>query len=406
MVEVRLIRDDEFPTLRRLAHRVFGWVEDADDLDRARRWNELDRMFAGFDGDRMVSTAGAVSIPVVVPGGALLPAAAVTLVTTEPTYRRMGLMRRGIEALLDQAADRGESVASLWASESGIYGNVGFGPAIDAADRAEIDVHNADLRGDVPVGDGRVVVYDGDDGRAAVEAVYADVIRDVPGAMARRPQDWDAVFADRAAVRDNKPGARWAIYEDASGPRGFARYRNIDGWRDSNPLGEVDVLEMQAASAEAMGGLWRFLTSIDLATSITVHLLPVRNHLAALLADPRRLRLSVSETIWLRIIDPIAALTARRYWVEGDLVLSIEDPMGYAAGTFALSGGPDGAVVEPTTAPPDLVLGVETLGAAYLGSPRITAAGWAGRVRGDAAAITLADHMFRWPVEAACTVQF
>jgi predicted acetyltransferase len=405
VVDIRLISEGEFPELRRTAHRVFGWVEDPDDADRSRRWNELDRMFAGFDGDRMVSTAGALSIPVGVPGGTVVPAAAVTLVTTAPTYRRRGLMRRSMQALLDQALERDEPLATLWASESSIYGTVGFGPAIDAAD-AEIDSRRAALRADAPVGDGSVDLFDDDVDREAIQAVYTQATLGVPGAMVRRPQDWDLLFSDRAAARDSKPKARWAVYEDSTGPRGYARYRNIDAWDDHNPAGRVEVTELQVLDAMALAELWRFLTSLDLTASLSLSLMPVRNGLQALLADPRRLRLRLTETIWVRIVDPIAALGSRRYWVEGDIVVAVEDQMGYAAGTFALSGGPDGATVKPSGEPPDVVLGVETLGAAFLGAPRIAEAHWAGRARGDGEAIALADHMFRWPVEAACVVQF
>ena len=63
------------------------------------------------------------------PGGALLPAAAVSWVSVLPTHRRRGVLTQMMAAMHDDARERGEPAAILTASESSIYGRFGYGVA-------------------------------------------------------------------------------------------------------------------------------------------------------------------------------------------------------------------------------------------------------------------------------------
>ena len=63
------------------------------------------------------------------PGGARLPMAAVSMVTVHPTHRRRGVLRRVMDAQLDDVARRGEPLAGLTASEASIYERFGYGTA-------------------------------------------------------------------------------------------------------------------------------------------------------------------------------------------------------------------------------------------------------------------------------------
>ncbi len=78
---------------------------------------------------KWISTCGAYSRVMTVPGGAV-PVAAVTFVTVQPSYRRRGLLTQMMQHQLADIVERGtEPVALLWASESSIYGRFGYGPA-------------------------------------------------------------------------------------------------------------------------------------------------------------------------------------------------------------------------------------------------------------------------------------
>jgi len=403
--EIRPIVESEFDALYNCTMLTFGVPMSDGDRADTRAWIELDRTFAAFDGDDVVATSGVVSLPIVVPGGSVVPAAAVTLMTTAPTHRRQGLMKRGITALLDQAVERAEPLATLWASESSIYGNLGFGSAIDSTD-LEIAPHQAGLRPDAPVGEGRIRLYDGDGAKFIVPEVYDRVTTGVPGTMIRRERDWTQIFKDVAAARNGKIPIRYAVYTDGGIGQGYVRYRMTEHWRDMNAEGVVEVIELHASDATAHAELWRFLVSIDLVSTIKVHAARSRTRLSPLLGDPRRLRSSQGDSIWVRLVDPVAAFAARRYGVEGELVIEIDDPMGYASGRFVIAGGPEKATAAKVDSVPDVILSAESIGSAYLGAPRIEELAWAGRIDGDPSAVALLDAMMRWPVEPYCTVHF
>ena len=64
-----------------------------------------------------------------VPGGVVLPAAGVSWVAVAPTHRRRGLLREMFEELHRRMVGARYPVAALLASEGGIYGRFGYGPA-------------------------------------------------------------------------------------------------------------------------------------------------------------------------------------------------------------------------------------------------------------------------------------
>jgi len=126
-----------------------------------------------------------------------------------------------------------------------------------------------------------------------------------------------------------------------------------------------------------------------------------------LLADPRRVKRSMRDGLWVRLIDVPAALAARKYRVEDRLVIEVQDDFcPWNEGRFVLEGGPDGAECSPTETEPDLRIGVADLASSYLGDGQLTAQAWAGRVQGSEDAIKRAALMFSWGTEAWNTVDF
>jgi predicted acetyltransferase len=74
--------------------------------------------------------------------------------------------------------------------------------------------------------------------------------------------------------------------------------------------------------------------------------------------------------MWARVLDVAAALAARRYAVEVDLVLEVRDAFLGLGGRYRLRGGPDGATCEATRAVPDVEADVASLGSLLLGGHR------------------------------------
>jgi predicted acetyltransferase len=121
-----------------------------------------------------------------------------------------------------------------------------------------------------------------------------------------------------------------------------------------------------------------------------------------MLVDPRSAKPVVVDGIWIRLVDLPAALTARRYSRDVDVVLEVTDALcPWNAGRWRLTGGPDGAECTATTDAADLSLDVRELGAAYLGSESLAHLASAGLVRvADGDALIRAAAAFSWPVRA------
>lgn len=128
---LRTVRDDEdYAAFTAALYSVFLEDPQPDELELARKFTDLDRMFGFHDGTRWAATVGDFRKQVCLPGGALVPVAAVTSVTVSPAYRRRGLLTQMMRHQLDTVRARAdESLAMLFASESMIYGRFGYGMA-------------------------------------------------------------------------------------------------------------------------------------------------------------------------------------------------------------------------------------------------------------------------------------
>jgi predicted acetyltransferase len=171
------------------------------------------------------------------------------------------------------------------------------------------------------------------------------------------------------------------VYERDGACRGYAAYRTKGEWTDSGPNGTVRVMELVALDADAHGALWRFLLGIDLMRTVSYDNLPPDDPLPARLRDPRRLRGSVSDGLYVRLLDVPRALTSRSYAAPARAVVEVVDEFGgWAAGRWLLDVSPEGANCVPTTESADVTLGAAELGATHLGDTTLRVLYGAGRV--------------------------
>jgi predicted acetyltransferase len=89
---------------------------------------DLDRVWAAFDGDRLVGTFRSFATQLTVPGCAQVPGTALTAVSVMADHRRQGILRAMVAAEHGAARDRGEVLALLYSAEYAIYGRFGYGP--------------------------------------------------------------------------------------------------------------------------------------------------------------------------------------------------------------------------------------------------------------------------------------
>jgi predicted acetyltransferase len=387
---------------------AFGETFTPEELADHDRWFEYDRSIAAFEGDRIVGTGGAYSMQLTLPGLTTIPIGGLTAISVLPTHRRRGILRSMIDYHFEEVEGRGEPVSALGASESVIYGRFGYGVATSAAE-LEIDPRRGQfLR--PPAGRGRLRLLEPDETAKIVPPFYDRYRRGQPGELDRPQAWWDVYARDPEWTRQGASRHYDVVYESGPGRvDGWVSYRVENGWPHGLAANIIKVRMLVGLTPEAEAAIWRYVLDMDLAGVIRLHDRPVDDPVRWRLADPRRLRVTdVGDQLWVRLLDLRGALAARRYAVEGELVLEVTDALRPRnQGRFRLEGGPDGAACDPTSAEPDLALDVADLGAAYLGGTSLAALSRAERVAElSPGALLRADRMFAASPPPICTTHF
>mgnify|MGYP002715576698 CR=1 FL=1 len=126
---IRAAEDADWPAITVLSAVGFG-ADQPPEADAA--WRSMvaaDGVVVACDGPDVVGVALYLDMSLTVPGGAVLPMAGVSDVVVAPTHRRRGVLRDMFTELHRRIADAGHPIAGLTASEGGIYGRFGYGPA-------------------------------------------------------------------------------------------------------------------------------------------------------------------------------------------------------------------------------------------------------------------------------------
>jgi predicted acetyltransferase len=342
--------------------------------------------------------------------------AGVSLVAVLPTHRRRGILSALMRRQLADIRERGEAVAALFASEAGIYGRYGYGRASSHATYT-LRAGEGALAAGAPCDPAlRLRIAEPQSARTELAKVYELVLAERPGMFARSAPWWERAIGDQGSDGPPAKPVRCLLAEDDSGPRGYALYTAKGQWDEgmSLPGGRIDVHEAMTTDPAATAALWQNLLTRDLVTEFHAWMRPVDDPLLFLLADPRRVRSRIIDNLWVRLLDVGAALAQRRYACPADVVIEVADELcpqneGRWRLTAAAAAGPAGssATCERTTAPADVVLPVQALGAAYLGGTRLGAMAGAGLVTevtaGSVAALSTA---MSWEPAPLCPIVF
>jgi predicted acetyltransferase len=395
-MELRPASREEFDDWSRAAMRAFHREFTDQQRERYARIDEPERSLAWFDDGRIVATTGAFTRTVTVPGGAAVPCAAVTAVAVVPTHRRRGLLTAMMRRQLDEVHERGDPLAVLWASEGTIYGRFGYGIGARAATLA---ARRPAARLSAPPAGEPLRAGPAGDHVEAMRPVYERVRPRRPGLLDRPGPWWGDRLDDPESERGGAQPLQAVVAAD-----GYALYAVRPEDDEDGPAGEVRVRELVAATPEAHARVWAFLLDQDLTRTITWHLAPADEPLWLRLSDPRSVRITLADSVWVRLVDVEAALNARTYASDPDVVIEVADGFcDWNAGRYRLSGGG----CERTDAAADLALDVADLGAAYLGGTTLHALAAAGRVRElTHGAVARASAAFRGDVEPWCAETF
>lgn len=367
------------------------------EVDRANRVEGVvqpGRVFGAYD-DELIGTVRSTDTTLVVPGGTLVPNAAVTGVGVRSDRTRRGVLRDLLRAQLAEFAERGFVTANLHATEGAIYGRFGYGPATYSR-RYRVDRHRTALRDDLPVS-GTVDRIGLVEAQARFPTVYAALSVDRPGLLGRSTFNWAALwhFLSRGDSR-----LVTIVHHGASGAEGFAAY---DVQHRENRT-ELTVHDMHVGTADAFAGIWRYLHSVDLVDEIVLPDRPIDEPASLLFTDPRGCRESgAGDETWLRLVDVPTALAAIPRG-NASLVLEVVDELLPGnTGRYRLS--PD--TVEATERAADLRMDVGTLGMVYLGAWRPSMLAAFGRIgHTDPTALVEADRLFHASRAPWCGTHF
>ncbi|MEO6121525.1 MAG: GNAT family N-acetyltransferase [Acidimicrobiales bacterium] len=388
-LELRPIVDEELESFIRADSSAFGTAPHTDALADVAGWLDLSRSRAVFDDGRVVGASATMAFELTLPGLTTVPAAGVSWVGVVATHRRRGLLRAMMAALLDDAAARGEPVAILTASESHIYGRFGFGPASSRL-AWEIERRHAALVSPAEES-GALELIEGGAAAEALPPLFDAARRDQPGDLDRKPAWWSMHLRERPPPAGPRR-TRWhVLHRSADGPDGYATYHLDASWEHGVPTSRLVVHEVVTRTMAAEAALWRYLIDMDLTEVVEAANRPVDEPLRWILAEPRRLRVTgLRDELWVRLLDIPVALAARRYAVDGELVIEVA-----GAGRYLVAGGPDGAACRSVTTSPELSISLEDLGALYLGGVALSTLARVGRViEHRSGALARADAMF------------
>jgi len=148
-----------------------------------------------------------------------------------------------------------------------------------------------------------------------------------------------------------------------------------------------------AATPAATASIWRYLLDVDWTKTVSARLQPVDHPMLLLLARPSLARPTLSDGLWIRLVDVGAALSGRTYVGDGTIVLEVRDAFcPWNEGRWRLEGGE--AVKTDDEA--NIALDVSDLGSAYLGGFTFRELQRAGRLEElTEGAVYLADATFR-----------
>lgn len=359
-----------------------------------------------FDGDRIAATSGAYPFQMGFEGNDV-PCAGVTIVTTEPEYRRRGLVRELCTRLLHKAREDGQPVAALWASMGALYQRYGYGLASNF-NSYEIDPRQVAFREETPI-DGYVRRMDADTALPLIKGVYTRSIAGKTLTIEREDYFWDALYLAREKDRHH-----FAVsFDDNDQPRGFAVYRQKDVSRpDGTSYLALSIVDFVWLDLVCYRALWTYLCSHDLSHKLNFIFVPDDDPAPQTLLEPRKLGQRKSDGLWMRVVDVPALLEQRGYSLGGSATVIIEDddlcPWNNGTWTVCAEGGGAAAKVsEGGDANRALKLSINTLATVLSGHTGASQLATMGKIAcDDRAALRAADALFSTTHRPWCPHEF
>jgi predicted acetyltransferase len=356
------------------------------------------------DPDTPVATYASWAGRINVGGDRLLDVDMISDITVAPTHRRRGLLRRLITDDLRDAAAAGFPLAALTVSEGTIYGRFGFGPATRLRE-VEVDVrHRFALH--APPDEGTLELVEPEAAWPSMQQVFARHLETVRGAL-DRPSFYSMILTGTYDWFEGHPDTkmRAVVHLDRDGrPDGYAVFKHI-GWPDDRAT--LELRDLLALSPEVDLRLWRFVADLDLVHRVRWRRAPAEWPLEWAVTDPRVVTTTkVNDMLWLRVLDVPAALQARPWGADGDVVVEVGDALGHADGRWRVTVRDGAAEVAASDDEPGVRMTADVLGSLYLGGVGVRTLHDARRLGGSPAAVEAFAAMADTGPAPYCTTGF
>ncbi|GLY13805.1 UPF0256 protein [Kineosporia sp. NBRC 101677] len=400
-IEVRPVGAEELPIWAALNHRGFLSTTRPSEarLKHYQRQSAEYRFWLAYSGSTPCGAYRSWDLELPVPGAAAVPTRAIGSLSVLATHRRRGVASSFVRGALSGARERGAALSLLIPSESGIYGRFGFGAATETTHLA-VDTRRITL----PPAEGLELELTDDAAvRAVAPALYREVAAGMPGALPRTDLWWDDVCGLHADEDDDDDRPAVIARDQSGAVVGTASYRIKGDWSLDHQA-DIELQDLTAANPAAYTALWRFLADLDLTDRVLAEDRPVHEPLAWMLPDRRAITESHrTDFQWVRVLDVVAALSARAAQGPGRVVVEVADADGYANGRWLVDADEDGRTqVTATEVEAEVTLPVQTLGSLYLGQNSLVRLHGAGRAdEHRAGAVRRLDRMLAWAPEAA-----
>ena len=386
------------------------WEEALGSLDLSRCWAATGTgvpPFAGIYGSFDMT----VTVPAPQGGLHAVPMAGLTWVGVHPDQRRRGVLSQMVRHHFADLHEQGVALSGLHASEPTIYGRFGYAVASLEASLRLSRRHRLQAPPSVAAAADAVTTRMVPLAREGVaDEVHALHTRLTGGALGGVVMPLRMARNIARDVPEHRRGdePRQVLLAERDGRAvGFAVFYRTEKWEHGQPQGTLTCREVAAEGAPALLALARRLVDFDLTSSVRMQLGSLDDPVLWWGGGPRAVGMTVSDSLWLRLVDVDTALEQRGLAAPVDVVLDVADPVcPWNEGRWRLScGGPgEPATCERTDDDADLRLPVQALASAYAGLRTLASQGVQGLVEevtpGSLAGLSAAFATDRQPVAA------
>jgi predicted acetyltransferase len=204
-----------------------------------------------------------------------------------------------------------------------------------------------------------------------------------PGAIGRNDVHWDLDLG--VLPHPDEPASKkrmHVVHRDVAGTvDGYAVYEPTeDSWIHNRPTVKLGVSQLITTTPDAEADLWRYLCAIDWVAEVTAGVRAVDEDIRHLFVDGRVARqVERSDHMWVRLLDVPTALASRRYEAPLSIVVDVRDDI-FGDAHYRIDGDASGASCVRTEDAADVTVGIDVLGALYLGGQPLHPYVLAGRV--------------------------